>query len=124
MRRCLVLFSFFVIPPPQYKYLGPLFAKRQPEVGAPPAQEENSARKTRDIAVRVLEMETNGRVPETADPERIKLMQERVGTNIFIRSGYLESARFVTNITGPAPQMQYELALEIAPRDCAAGTCQ
>jgi hypothetical protein len=65
-------------------------------------------------------METNGRVPETADPERIKLMQERVGTNIFIRSGYLESARFVTNITGPAPQMQYELALEIAPRDCAA----
>jgi hypothetical protein len=121
---CLALFSFFVIPPPQYKHLEPLFAKRPPEVGTPPAQEGNSARETRTIAVRVLGMEADGRVPEEADIERIRrirLMQERVGTNIFIRSGYLESACFVTENTGPPPpEMRYELVLDRALSDCAA----
>jgi hypothetical protein len=114
---CLVLFSFFVIPLPQYKDVEPLFAERQPEVGAPPAQEKDSARKTRRktrmIAVRVLEMETNGRVPETAVPGRIELVQERVGMNIFIRSGYLTGARITDT-------EDYQLFLHPAPSACAA----
>jgi hypothetical protein len=112
-----VLFSFFVIPLPQYKDVEPLFAERQPEVGAPPAQEKDSARKTRRktrmIAVRVLEMETNGRVPETAVPGRIELVQERVGMNIFIRSGYLTGARITDT-------EDYQLFLHPAPSACAA----
>jgi len=116
---CLALFSFFVIPPPQYKHLEPLFAKRPPEVGTPPAQEGDSARERRNIAIRVLGMEANGSVPETADTERIRLTQERVATNILIRSGYLESAYFVTEFEGPPPpRMRYKLALDPAPMDC------
>jgi hypothetical protein len=118
---CLVLFSFFVIPPPQYNNFEPLFAKRQPEVGVPPAQKKNSARQTRMIAVRVLGMETDGRIPEVADARQIWLMQERIGMNIFIRSGYLKSAHVVTESTGPPPpQVRYELVLDTAPSVCAA----
>jgi hypothetical protein len=109
-----VLFSFFVIPLSQYKDVKPLFAERQPEVGAASAQEKHSAPKTRTIAVRVLEMETNGRVPETALPGRIELVQERVGMNIFIRSGYLEGAQYITGAE------DYELSLHPAPSSCAA----
>jgi hypothetical protein len=69
-------------------------------------------------------MEADGRVPEEADTERIRrirLMQERVGTNILIRSGYLESAYFVTEFEGPPPpQMRYKLALDTAATHCAS----
>src|SRR5262249_17070371 len=117
---CLVLFSFFVIPQSQYTNFEPLFAKRQSKGEMPPTQEENSVRKTQ-IAVRVLGMETDSQIPEAADPQRFILVSERVGMNIFIRSGYLKSASLVTDSSGPPPPVvNYKLELDETPRNCAA----
>jgi len=59
-------------------------------------------------------METNGRVPETVLPGRIELVQERIGMNIFIRSGYLEGAKYIPDTE------DYQLSLHSAPSSCAA----
>ncbi|HRD50571.1 MAG TPA: hypothetical protein PL166_13375 [Candidatus Contendobacter sp.] len=119
---CFVLFALFVISPPKYNNFEPLFTKSRPEIKVSPAQEENSnpAEEKRKIAVRVLGMEIAGKIPDADDNRRIWLMQQRVGTNIFIRSGYLQSASFVTLVTeNPPPHMQYKVVLEDAPVSCA-----
>lgn len=124
---CFVLFALFVISPPKYNNFEPLFTKSQPEIKVTPAQEENSnpteekrTEEKRKIAVRVLGMEIAGKIPDADDNRRIWLMQQRVGTNIFIRSGYLQSASFVTVVTeNPPPHMQYKVVLEDAPVSCA-----
>ncbi|WLI89722.1 hypothetical protein Q4S45_00980 [Massilia sp. R2A-15] len=118
---CLVLFAFFVIPPQTYSNIRPLFEPRAPHTAsaATPAAEEIP--RARDIAVRVVRMETNGRVPEAVDPERARLTQDRVAINILIRSGYVSIAQVDNYAVEGTPQRSiYHLTPDRTALACAS----
>jgi hypothetical protein len=109
-----VLFTFFAVPSAQYNNLPPLF------VSSPqPNPNKSQTTETAKIAVRTLEMEKNGRVPESVDIRRLSLIRERVGVNIFAPSGYVESAESFTDAGSP-PTTHYVVHLAGKAVGCAA----
>lgn len=115
---CLVLFGFFAISPSQYRNLPPLLADRQPKGQTPAQAARAESRRSRELAVRALGLEENGRVAELDDQSRIEISQERVAANILLRSGFLHSACAETSDGNP-PETHYHVVLDGTASQCA-----